>query len=88
MEGIERVLKLMMPPTFEYFGPQDVLFPMQVDSASQNEGHNWTVIGRLKPGVSAEQASVEASLAYDKFRNAYPRQVDPKELLGVVSLRT
>jgi putative ABC transport system permease protein len=77
----------IMPAGFEYFGQQDVLFPMRVDPASQNEGHNWTVIGRLKRGVTTEQASAEASSVYEKFRNAYPRQVDAKEYLGVTGLK-
>src|SRR5690349_2113111 len=41
----------IMPSSFEYFGPQDVLLPMRINPAEQNEGHNWTVIGRLKRGV-------------------------------------
>lgn len=77
----------IMPPGFEYSGPQDVFMPMRINPnpASQNQGHNWTVIGRLKQGVTLDQARAELKLVFEKFRAAYPRQADPKEYYGVMS---
>ena len=77
----------VMPPGFEYYGPQDVFVPMRVNPASQNEGHNWTVIGRLKRGVAAEEARAELKLLFDKFRAAYPQQVQRGETFGAMNWR-
>ena len=75
----------IMPAGFEYFGFQDVIVPMRINPARQNEGHNWTVIGRLKPNVTRSSARAELDAAFEKFRAAYPRQVQDKEFFGVVS---
>src|SRR5262249_3268176 len=59
----------IMPPGFKYYdyGDQDVILPMRVNPASHNEGYNWTVIGRLKRGITADQARSEALGLLDKF---------------------
>jgi putative ABC transport system permease protein len=75
----------IMPPGFEYFGAQDVFVPMGVNPASKNEGHNWTVIGRLKQGVTTDQARSELNLVFEKFRATYPKQVRENETFGVQS---
>ncbi len=77
----------IMPPGFEYFGAQDVFVPMGVNPASKNEGHNWTVIGRLKPGVTTDQARSELNLLCEKFRATYPKQVQDTETFGARNWR-
>jgi putative ABC transport system permease protein len=77
----------IMPPGFEYFGPRDVFVPMGVNPASKNEGHNWTVIGRLKQGVTTDQARSEMNLLFEKFRATYPKQVQEKESFGARNWR-
>jgi putative ABC transport system permease protein len=77
----------IMPPGFEYYGAQDVFVPMQMNPASKNEGHNWSVIGRLRPGVTADQAQSEAGLLFEKFRSIYPQQVQRNETFGARTWR-
>ncbi|HYJ88114.1 MAG TPA: ABC transporter permease [Pyrinomonadaceae bacterium] len=77
----------IMPPGFEYAGPRDVFVPMRANPASTNEGHNWTVIGRLKQGVSAEQARSELNLLFENFRAAFPKQVQRNETFGARNWR-
>ena len=77
----------IMPPGFEYFGTQDVFVPIGVNPASTNEGHNWTVIGRLKHGVSTEQARLDLNSVFEKFRAAYPKQVREGETVGLQNWR-
>jgi putative ABC transport system permease protein len=77
----------IMPPGFEYYGPQDVILPMRVDRMSQDKGHNWTVIGRLKQGVTGDQARSELKALFDRFRDAYPDQVNRNEFFGVANWR-
>ena len=77
----------IMPPGFEYFGAQDVFVPMQVNPASKNEGHNWTVIGRLKQGVTTDQARSELNLLFEKFSATYPQQTQRSETFGARNWR-
>src|SRR5262245_45550440 len=66
----------IMPPGFEYEGPPHVILPMRVNRVSQNEGYNWTVIGRLKRGVTPDQARSEALELFDKFGAISPSQYE------------
>ena len=77
----------IMPPGFEYTGAQDVFVPMGVNPASTNEGHNWTVIGRLKPGITTVQARSELNLLFEEFRTTYPQQVQRNETFGARNWR-
>jgi putative ABC transport system permease protein len=77
----------IMPPGFDYFGPQDVFVPMGLNPASRNEGHNWTVIGRLKEAVTTEQMRAEMNLLFEKFRATYPKQAQQNETFGARSWR-
>jgi len=65
----------IMPPGFRYYGHIDVLVPMRTNPASRQEGHNYTVMGRIKPGVSREQASADMSIVFDKFKEAFPQML-------------
>ena len=75
----------IMPNGFEYFGPQDVFLPIQSNPAHPGEGHNWTVLGRLKSEITRDQANAETSLLFEKFRETYPKQVLKDEAFGVQS---
>jgi len=75
----------IMPPGFEYFGPQDVFAPMQGNPARPNEGHNWTVLGRLKQGATRDQAHSEMNPLFERFKETYPKQVLQNEAFGVQS---
>jgi predicted permease len=75
----------IMPPNFEFLGPQDVFVPLRTDPASQNEGHNYNVIGRLKDRVTADQARSELKLLFDTFRAAHPGWVRENETFGLMS---
>ena len=83
LNGSAYVVVGIMPPGFEYFGARDVFVPMAVNPASKNEGHNWTVVGRLKPGITLDQARSDLNLLFEKFRTAYPKQVRENETFGV-----
>ena len=87
LSGNSYVVVGVMPPGFDYAGVQDVFVPISVNPASTNEGHNWTVIGRLKQGVTAAQARSELNLMFEKFRSTYPKQVQANETFGVQSWR-
>ena len=75
----------IMPPVFEFLGPQDALVPLRINPASQNEGHNYAAIGRLKDNVTIEQARAEVKLLFDTFRAAHPNGVRENETFDVMS---
>ncbi len=75
----------IMPPNFEFSGVHDVFVPLAIDPASQNEGHNYNVIGRLKEGVTTDQARAELKLLFDSFKAANPNRVKENETFGVMS---
>ena len=64
------------PEDFRYGdGQWDVLVPMRVNPASVAQGHNYTVLARLKAGVTREQAQAEMKSIFEQFKAAYPNQV-------------
>ncbi len=77
----------IMPSGFEYFGTNDVLMPMRANPGHPNEGHNWTVIGRLRPEETLSRANAELPSAFEKFRDTYPKQVFKDESFGAQSWR-
>ena len=77
----------IMPPSFEFLGPHDVFLPLRTDPASQNEGHNLKVIGRLKDGVTPDQARSEMQLLFNTFQAGYPAKVKENETFGAMSWR-
>ena len=58
---------------FRDFGPApDVWVPFQLDPNSTDQGHYFTAAGRLKPGITIDQAKARMRLAADDFRRKYP----------------
>jgi putative ABC transport system permease protein len=71
----------VMPEGLRYTdGQLDVFVPMRVNSASANEGHNYTVLARLKAGMTREQAQAEMKSIFEQFKATYPRQLWSNEV--------
>src|SRR5262245_19469039 len=68
------------PEDFRYGDGQYVFVPMRVNPVSANEGHNYTVLARLKAGVSLRQAQDEMKSVFGQFKGAYPKQLWPNEV--------
>src|SRR5262249_49381358 len=63
----------VMPEDFRYGdGQMDVIVPLRVNPASTGQGHNYTVLARLKSGGSRAQALSEMRSVFDQFKAAYP----------------
>ena len=65
----------VMPPGFRYGEHIDLLVPMRTNPASREAGHNYTVLGRIKPGVSPQQAAADMSIVFEKFKEAFPQML-------------
>jgi putative ABC transport system permease protein len=73
---------------FREFGPDpEVWTPFQLDPNTHDQGHYFTVGGRLKPGVTLEQAKARLALSAGEFRHKFPDALQPKDSFSVESLR-
>lgn len=67
----------VMPPSFNY--PLEAEVWMTRNSEPPNTSrtaHNWPVIGRLRPGVTLEQARAEVSLLGKQLRQTFGEKTD------------
>ena len=71
----------IMPADFRFGAGADLYLPMQA-RAGANVDPNAEVVGRLKPGVTIEQARAELQLTADKFRAAYPNHMHEGESIA------
>jgi putative ABC transport system permease protein len=65
---------------FEDFGvtPQ-VWLPFQLDPNTTDQGHYFQTAGRLKAGVSLDQARAQLKLSAEAYRRKYPNALGPNE---------
>lgn len=62
----------VMSPRFGWDPAPDLWLPFQFDLSTTDQGHYFHAAGRLKPGVTIEQANAELKLAAAEFRLRYP----------------
>ena len=65
----------IMPPTFQFPDRETELFTpaaFDADQAKQHGSHYISVVGRLKPGVTLEQAHTEMNTIAARLAQAYP----------------
>jgi putative ABC transport system permease protein len=79
----------------EFGAAPDLWVPFQLDPQTKDQGHYFQVAGRLKPGVSLEQARVRLKISGDEFRRKFPLtnkdlwfSVDPVRDAVVSNVRT
>lgn len=76
----------VMPPQLERGFDYDLFVPLQA-RPDANGNPNSQVIGRLKAGVTLEQAQAEMKLIADKYRVAFPRAMQDGESIYVQPYR-
>ena len=87
LNGEQYAIVGVMPAKFHPDPPAEVWIPMQADPNSTNQGHYLSAAGRLKPGVTVEQAQAEMKLRGEQFRRMYPTWMDKSESVGVIPMR-
>jgi putative ABC transport system permease protein len=55
--------------------PLDVWVPLRPGTRGPGSGFNYMVLGRLRSGVSAEQATAEGNAVFQAFKAEHPKQV-------------
>jgi len=88
--GEPHVVIGILSPNFDFrdFGPPpDVWVPFQLDPHPTDQGHYFTAAGRLKPGVTLNQARARIKLSAQEFERKYPRALGKNNGFSVDPLR-
>ena len=69
---------------FTEFGPApEIWTPWQFDPNTREQGHYFQVAGRLKPGVTLEQANARLQASAAGYRDKYPKALAQNVSFGV-----
>ena len=85
LSGAPYVVVGIVGPGFhtELDTPPDVWLPFQIDPASVDHAQYFSVIARLKPGVTLAMANSQLPLAADEFRRRFPNMLGPRDGFSV-----
>jgi predicted permease len=75
------------PDWFKYPANAELWTPFQMDRANQDKGHYFEAVGRLKDGVSFDEAKAKATVVGNQFMTAHPDFGPPGENLSLITLR-
>jgi predicted permease len=70
----------VLPADFQFESPIDLVVPMQIKLNPKDQGHNTTMVARLKPGTGIESAQAEVDRYLPAFREAVPGHIGPNEM--------
>jgi putative ABC transport system permease protein len=70
---------------FRDFGGADLYVPFQFDPNTKDQGHYFLSAGRLKPGVTLEQAQARLAASAAGYREQFPAAMGPKGGFSAVS---
>jgi putative ABC transport system permease protein len=80
----------VLAPGFDvegFDGDPELWIPFQIDPNTSDQGHYFAVVGRLKPGVTFDQANARLQLSAQEFRAKYPNALGPNQGFGVERMR-
>ncbi len=86
LSGDPHTIVGILGPSFdvgEFSTPPDIWIPFQIDPNTTDQGHYFSAAGRLKPGVTLEQAKAELDRSSAEFKRKFPRSLDDKESFSV-----
>jgi predicted permease len=73
---------------FREFGPTpQVWVPFQFDPNTTDQGHYFQVMGRLKPGVTLQQADARLNASAADFRAKFPQALGAQSSFGLRAVR-
>jgi len=70
--GVAHTIVGVIGPDFVTDPPADLWLPYQFDPNSNDQAHYFLASGRLKPGVSLNQAKAQLKVAWAQFAKKYP----------------
>ncbi len=76
LDGVQHTVIGVMPPNFNFPVKGDVWVPFVVDLATEQHGNRGYAgaIGRLKPGVSLEQAQADLAVVSARLERDFPEE--------------
>lgn len=80
----------VISPAFDFrdFGPApDVFVPFQLDPNSRDQGHYFRAAGRLKPGITLEQARARLKVSAEEYRRKFPNALGKNQSFSVDPVR-
>ncbi len=85
LSGVPYVVVGIVGPGFntELDTPPDVWLPFQIDPESTDHAQFFSVVARLKPGVTLAMARAQLRLAADEFRRKFPNFMGPRDSFSV-----
>jgi putative ABC transport system permease protein len=73
---------------FQDFGPApEVWVPFQLDPNSRDQGHYFQAAGRLKDGVTLQQAKAQLDTSASAYRQKWPNALDKGESFDATTLK-
>lgn len=73
---------------FQDFGPApQVWVPFQLDPNSQDQGHYFMAAGRLKDGVTLQQAKARLDASAAAYRHKFPNMLGPGQSFDAATLK-
>ena len=74
---------------FEDFGPPpQVWLPFQLDPYTKDQGHYFQSAGRLKAGVTLDQAQAKLKLSTTGYKEKFPNALAPNQFFSAQPIRT
>jgi putative ABC transport system permease protein len=80
----------VLSPSFDveiFDGVPELFVPFQFDPNTGDQGHYFGVAGRLKPGVTLEQAKARVQLSAEEYKTTYPNALGPNGGFSVERMR-
>ena len=71
----------------DFATPRDVWTPFQLEPNSSDQGHYFTVTGRLRDGVTLAQAQAALAQASGSFRQRFPDSLPGEAVFGALPIR-
>jgi putative ABC transport system permease protein len=90
LSGDPHVVVGIVGPSFNVteFGDQPELWTaFQLDPDSSDQGNFFAVAGRLRPGVTLDQAKARLQLSASEFRTKFPNALGPKSGFSVTTFQ-
>jgi putative ABC transport system permease protein len=70
----------------EFGDNPDVFVPFQLEQNTNDQGHYFQVAGKLKAGVTMDQADARLKVSAEEYRQRHPRVLNRDQYFGVRSL--
>lgn len=72
IDGESYTIVGVMPPDFMFLASADVYLPLQLVFNPADHAQNYSMVGRLGPGISLDRAQEDMTRVFSKFKEMFP----------------